>query len=177
MTSQTQPLRAAATPAAAVRWSQLMLGVICMMTISSPQYVWTLLTKPLMAKLGIGLPTLQVTFTLLVMLQAFFSPFQGWLIDRFGPRVLISVGTLLAGISWVLASYALSTSLLYLTYGCLGGIGTGIVYVGVVGLMVAGFRTAAASLPALLPRAMAWARSSRPFRSRPRLRHMALMRP
>ena len=139
MTSQVQPLRAAAMPAATVRWSQLVLGVICMMTISSPQYVWTLLTKPLMAKLGIGLPTLQVTFTLLVMLQAFFSPFQGWLIDRFGPRVLISIGTLLAGASWVLASYAQSTSMLYLTYGGLGGIGTGIVYVGVVGLMVRWF--------------------------------------
>jgi hypothetical protein len=51
-----------------------------MMTISSPQYVWTLMTKPLMAKLGIALPELQVTFSILVLLQAFFSPFQGALV-------------------------------------------------------------------------------------------------
>ncbi len=139
MTSQTDSFSGTTASAVTGRWIQLALGIICMMTISSPQYVWTLLTKPLMAKLGIMLPSVQVTFTLLVLLQAFFSPFQGALIDRFGPRLLISIGTLLAGLSWVLASYAHSTLLLYLTYGCLGGLGTGIVYVGVVGLMVRWF--------------------------------------
>ncbi len=29
------------------RWNQLLLGVIAMMAISSPQYVWTLFTGPL----------------------------------------------------------------------------------------------------------------------------------
>jgi OFA family oxalate/formate antiporter-like MFS transporter len=130
---------AATSSAAHTRWIQLGLGLLCMMTISSPQYVWTLMTKPLMAKLGIALPEVQITFSVLIVLQAFFSPFQGALIDRFGPRLLISIGTLLAGVSWVLASYATSTTMLYLTYGGLGGLGTGIVYVGVVGLMVRWF--------------------------------------
>jgi oxalate/formate antiporter len=110
-----------------------------MMSISSPQYIWTLFTKPLAAKLGVTLPELQVTFSLLVFLQAFLSPFQGSLIDRFGARTLISVGTLAAGSSWIFASYAHSELMLYLTYGVLGGVGTGIVYVGVVGLVVRWF--------------------------------------
>jgi oxalate/formate antiporter len=110
-----------------------------MMSISSPQYIWTLFTKPLAAKFGVTLPELQVTFSLLVFLQAFLSPFQGSLIDRFGARTLISIGTLVAGSSWVLASFAHSEAMLYLTYGVLGGIGTGIVYVGVVGLVVRWF--------------------------------------
>lgn len=121
------------------RWTQLALGLVCMMSISSPQYVWTLMTRPLMTKLGIALPELQVTFSILVLLQAFCSPFQGALIDRFGPRLLISIGTLLAGASWMLAAHADSTLALYLTYGGVGGLGTGIVYVGVVGLMVRWF--------------------------------------
>jgi OFA family oxalate/formate antiporter-like MFS transporter len=121
------------------RWLQLVLGLLCMMSISSPQYVWTLFTKPLAAKFGVALPELQVTFSLLVFLQAFLSPFQGSLIDRFGARALISIGTLTAGLSWTLASYAHSETALYLTYGVLGGIGTGIVYVGVVGLVVRWF--------------------------------------
>jgi oxalate/formate antiporter len=110
-----------------------------MMSISSPQYIWTLFTKPLAAKFDVTLPELQVTFSLLVFLQAFLSPFQGSLIDRFGARTLISIGTLVAGSSWVLASFAHSEAMLYLTYGVLGGIGTGIVYVGVVGLVVRWF--------------------------------------
>ena len=124
---------------ARTRWMQLALGLVCMMSISSPQYVWTLFTKPLAAKLGAGLPELQVTFSVLVFLQAFFSPFQGALIERFGARTLISIGTVMAGLSWTLASYAHSTTGLYLTYGALGGLGTGTVYVGVIGLVVSWF--------------------------------------
>jgi OFA family oxalate/formate antiporter-like MFS transporter len=121
------------------RWLQLGLGLVCMMAISSPQYVWTLMTKPLATKLGIDMPSLQVTFSLLIILQTFFSPFQGKLIDRFGPRLLISIGTVMSGLSWVLASFVQSAAMLYLTYGLIGGLGTGIVYVGVVGLMVRWF--------------------------------------
>jgi oxalate/formate antiporter len=45
----------------------------------------------------------------------------------------------MSGLSWVFAAQANSATLLYLTYGVLGGLGTGIVYVGVVGLMVRWF--------------------------------------
>ena len=123
----------------AKRWWQLLAGLVCMMAISSPQYVWTLFTKPLTAAFGVPLSTLQVTFSILIVLQTFSSPFQGWLVDRFGPRLLISAGSLLTGLSWVLASDAGDVTTLYLTYGLLGGIGTGIVYIGVVGLMVKWF--------------------------------------
>ncbi|WP_373887752.1 oxalate/formate MFS antiporter [Cupriavidus basilensis] len=128
-----------ALPLARTRWFQLALGVACMMAISSPQYVWTLFTKPLAAKLGVPLSELQVTFSLLIVLQTFFSPFQGALIERFGPRRLIALGTVLSGLSWVLAAQVHSLGMLYLSYGVVGGLGTGIVYVGVVGQMVRWF--------------------------------------
>jgi oxalate/formate antiporter len=121
------------------RWVQLLLGLICMMAISSPQYVWTLFTRPIGSALGVTPAALQVTFSLLIVLQTFFSPFQGWLVDRFGPRLLIGAGGVLTGLSWVLAAQAGSLLALYLTYGVLGGLGTGIVYVGVVGQMVGWF--------------------------------------
>jgi OFA family oxalate/formate antiporter-like MFS transporter len=123
----------------ATRWVQLLLGLVCMMAISSPQYTWTLFTKPLGTQLGVTPAAIQVTFSLLVVLQTFFSPFQGWLVDRFGPRLLIGVGVAMTGLSWVLAAHAMSLVALYLTYGLLAGLGTGIVYVGVVGLMVGWF--------------------------------------
>jgi MFS transporter, OFA family, oxalate/formate antiporter len=121
------------------RWMQLILGLICMMAISSPQYVWTLFTKPLMAQLGVKLSTLQITFTIFIVLQTFLSPLQGFLIEKFGPKLLLGAGALLTGLSWVLASSAGSLTAIYLTYGLLGGIGTGVIYVGIVGLMVAWF--------------------------------------
>src|ERR1035437_2671585 len=111
------------------RWFQLLLGLVCMMAISSPQYVWTLFTKPLGSTLGAAPAALQVTFSLLIVLQTFFSPFQGYLVDRFGPRNLIALGGVLSGLSWVLASQVTSLLGLYLTYGLIGGLGTGIVYI------------------------------------------------
>ncbi|MBS0641072.1 MAG: oxalate/formate MFS antiporter [Acetobacteraceae bacterium] len=129
----------AATPGGLARWGQLGLGLICMMTISSPQYVWTLFTKPFGTTLGASATAIQVTFSLLIVLQTFFSPFQGWLVDRFGPRLLICMGCAMAGLSWVLASFVTSLAGLYLTYGVIGGLGSGIVYIGVVGQMVAWF--------------------------------------
>jgi OFA family oxalate/formate antiporter-like MFS transporter len=121
------------------RWTQLVLGVIAMMAISSPQYVWTLFTGPLNQKFGTTLAELQWTFSLLIILQTWFSPFQAYLVDRFGPRLLIAVGALMSGGSWVLAAYAGDLWTLYLTYGVVGGFGTGIIYVGIIGLMVRWF--------------------------------------
>jgi oxalate/formate antiporter len=121
------------------RWIQLILGVIAMMAISSPQYVWTLFTGPLNQKLGTTLAELQWTFSLLVILQTWLSPFQAYLVDRFGPRLLIGIGALLSGGSWVISAYVDNLWALYFSYGVLGGFGTGIIYVGIVGLMVRWF--------------------------------------
>ncbi|RPE01244.1 oxalate/formate MFS antiporter [Candidatus Pantoea deserta] len=121
------------------KWMQLLLGLVCMVSISSPQYVWALFTRPLMEKLHAPLAEIQITFSILIILQTFFSPLQGKLIDRFGPRVLITIGTLMAGSSWMLVSHLDSLWELYLYYGVVGGLGTGIVYIGVVGLMVRWF--------------------------------------
>jgi MFS transporter, OFA family, oxalate/formate antiporter len=125
--------------ATSARWIQLALGLIAMMSISSPQYVWTLFTKPLQEATGAPLSAIQVTFTLVIVLQTFFSPVQGYLVDKFGPRLLIACGCLLSGLGWITAAYASGLTGLYLTYGLFCGIGTGIVYVGIVGLMVRWF--------------------------------------
>jgi oxalate/formate antiporter len=110
-----------------------------MMAISSPQYIWTLFTPAMGQAFGVKLSQLQITFSLLIVFQTFLSPFQGWLIERFGPRLLLSIGGALTGLSWILASRATHLTDLYLTYGLLGGIGTGVIYVGIVGHMVQWF--------------------------------------
>src|SRR5438132_10959198 len=121
------------------RWIQLLLGLLCMIVISSPQYVWTLFTQPLMGSLHASLAQIQITFSLLIVVQTFLSPCQGFVVDKFGPRALLSLGGALTGLSWVLAARASTIVGLYLTYGLLGGIGTGIVYIGVIGHMVQWF--------------------------------------
>ncbi len=89
--------------------------------------------------MGTTLAEIQVTFSLLIVLQTFFSPIQAYLVDRFGPRLLITVGALMSGGSWVLSAYAANLWTLYIAYGVIGGLGTGIIYVGIIGLMVRWF--------------------------------------
>jgi len=121
------------------RWLQLAIGVLCMISIASPQYVWALLTKPFMAKLGVSLAEVQVVFSIVVGLQCFLSPLGGYLVERFGIRQLLTAGAVLVASSWIVGSQAQSLTALYLTYGLFAGLGTGIVYIGVVGLMVKWF--------------------------------------
>src|ERR1700688_5156035 len=121
------------------RWIQLVLGLVAMMSISSPQYVWTLFTKSFQDNLHSNLPAIQITFSIVIVLQTWLSPLQGYLVDKFGARLLIAIGCLLSGLGWVTSAYVTSLAGLYLTYGLFCGVGTGIVYVGIIGLMVRWF--------------------------------------
>jgi MFS transporter, OFA family, oxalate/formate antiporter len=121
------------------RWIQLLLGFIVMMTISSPQYVWTLFVPSFQKTTGVILSEVQWTITILIVLQTWLSPLQGYLVERLGPKLLIGLGALMSGCGWIASSYISSVWGLYATYGLLCGVGTGIVYVGIIGLMVKWF--------------------------------------
>jgi len=125
--------------AANTRWIQLLLGFIVMMTISSPQYVWTLFVPSFQKTTGSILSEVQWTITLLIVLQTWLSPLQGYLVEKFGPKLLIGLGAVMSGLGWIASSYIGTLWGLYATYGLLCGIGTGIVYIGIVGLMVKWF--------------------------------------
>jgi oxalate/formate antiporter len=125
--------------AGGTRWIQLLLGFIVMMTISSPQYVWTLFVPSFQKTTGGILSEVQWTITILIVLQTWLSPAQGYLVDKFGPKLLIGLGALMSGAGWIASSYITSVWGLYATYGLLCGVGTGIVYIGIIGLMVRWF--------------------------------------
>ena len=135
--SMAQPMTMPTTSSA--RWIQLVLGLIAMMSISSPQYVWTLFTKSFQDGLGATLPAIQVTFSILIVLQTWLSPLQGYMVDKLGPRLLIACGCALSGAGWIASAHVSTLTGLYLTYGLLCGVGTGIVYIGIIGLMVRWF--------------------------------------
>jgi OFA family oxalate/formate antiporter-like MFS transporter len=124
---------------AATRWIQLLMGFVVMMVISSPQYVWTLFVPSFQKTTGAALSDVQWTITILIVLQTWLSPVQGFLVEKLGPKLLIGAGALLSGAGWIASSSIDSLWGLYATYGLLCGIGTGIVYIGIIGLMVKWF--------------------------------------
>jgi OFA family oxalate/formate antiporter-like MFS transporter len=114
------------------RWVQLIAGMIAMMAIANLQYAWTLFTKPLQSHLNVKLSMIQLAFTLFILVETWLVPFEGYLVDRIGPRLMLGVGGLMVGAGWIGTGYAESLRALYLWY-CLGGVGAGVVYGGTIG--------------------------------------------
>jgi len=114
------------------RWAQLVAGIVAMMAIANLQYAWTLFTTPIQNHLHVSLVAVQWTFTLFVALETWLVPFEGYLVDIIGPRLMLGLGSIMVALGWVGSGRAESINGLYFWYG-LGGIGAGIVYGGCIG--------------------------------------------
>ena len=79
-----------ATASEATRWGQLIFGIICMTMIANLQYGWTLFVGPIDQKYHWGRAAIQVAFTIFVLTETWLVPIEGYLIDKFGPRIMIS---------------------------------------------------------------------------------------
>jgi OFA family oxalate/formate antiporter-like MFS transporter len=109
------------------RWAQLVLGIICMAMVANLQYGWTLFVNPITEKFHWTRAAIQVSFSIFVLCETWLVPVEGYLMDRFGPRPVVLVGGILAGLSWIINSYADSLGLFYFS-AVIGGIGAGAVY-------------------------------------------------
>src|SRR5436309_3091000 len=96
--------RALATDA--TRWGQLIFGIICMVMIANLQYGWTLFVGPIDSKYHWGRAAIQVAFTIFVLTETWLVPIEGYLIDKFGPRIMISGSGVLVAIAWIINSFA-----------------------------------------------------------------------
>jgi MFS transporter, OFA family, oxalate/formate antiporter len=116
-----------AAPRPTVRWLQLVAGIICMVMIANLQYGWTLFVSPIDEKYHWGRAAIQVAFTIFVLTETWLVPVEGWLVDRFGPKIVVFVGGVLVAIAWAMNSAADTLTTLYIA-AALGGIGAGGVY-------------------------------------------------
>ncbi len=109
------------------RWGQLAIGIACMATIANLQYGWTLFVNPIHDQYQWSRAAIQVAFTVFILTETWLVPIEGYLVDRYGPRVVVVVAGVLVGAAWVLNAVADSLPLLYLA-AAVGGIGAGAVY-------------------------------------------------
>jgi OFA family oxalate/formate antiporter-like MFS transporter len=124
------------------RWSQLWLGLICMILIANLQYAWTLFVHPMSVANHWSIAGIQVAFSIFIATETWLTPIEGWLVDalgaRRGPPTLIAFGGIMVGLAWVVDSYAGSLGMLYVG-AALSGTGAGAVYATCVGNAVKWF--------------------------------------
>lgn len=114
------------------RWWQLIAGFIAMMDIANLQYAWTLFTTPLTRSLHASLAAVQVAFAAFVLTETWLVPFEGYLVDLLGTRLIVVLGGILVGLGWIGAGLSHSVGTLVFWYA-IGGVGAGAVYGACVG--------------------------------------------
>ncbi len=100
--------------------------------IANLQYGWTLFINPIEEKYHWGRAAIQVTFTILIVMETWVAPIAGYLIDRFGPRVIVCGSGALVATAWIINSVADSLVLFYLA-ALIAGFGAGPIFAATVG--------------------------------------------
>jgi OFA family oxalate/formate antiporter-like MFS transporter len=143
MTSASTTAGTAALTTPTTRWTQLILGIICMVLIANLQYGWTLFVNPIhQAHAGWSLTAIQFSFAIFVALETWLTPIEGWIVDSLGPRLgaklMVAFGGVMVALGWIVNARADSLQTLYIG-AVLAGTGGGAVYATCVGQAVKWF--------------------------------------
>ena len=122
----------------ASRWRILAACSVAMLAIANLQYAWTMFTIDLTKSLNAPLDAVQWALTFFIIAQTGLFPISAYLVDRFGPRIVVALASVLVGAGWIGAGLANSLPMLYVVYG-IGGVGAGAVYSASVGVAMKWF--------------------------------------
>jgi MFS transporter, OFA family, oxalate/formate antiporter len=113
------------------RWL-IALAAVVMQICLGAAYGWSVFVAPLVSMTGWTLTQVSLNFTLAIAFLGLGTIIGGLWQDRSGPRPVATVAGVIYGISYLLAGWFASQHSLwgmYVSYGCLGGIGMGMGYI------------------------------------------------
>ncbi|MBU6507799.1 MAG: oxalate/formate MFS antiporter [Alphaproteobacteria bacterium] len=123
----SQALSAAQGSFTRTRWTQLILGIICMSAVANLQYAWTLFVVPITTQFGWSKAEIQVAFTIFILCETWLVPIEGAIVDRIGPKWMILAGGIGTFLAWLIDSQATQLWQFYVGGG-LAGFAGGAVY-------------------------------------------------
>ena len=102
-------------------------------------YAFSVLVRPIMETLGASMGDVTWTFSLAILFLGMSAALLGRFVEKIGPQKSGLMAAFFFGTGLLGTAYALSIrslSLLYLFYGCIGGIGLGTGYITPVSTLV-----------------------------------------
>lgn len=123
------------------RWLVAVAGVVIQLCLGTI-YGWSVFTKPLMTQFGWTQTQATLPFTIAIGVLAVATITGGTWLDKKGPKIVATVGTIMFSIGIILTGFAIqigSLALLYLTYGVIGGLGLGLGYITPIATLVKWF--------------------------------------
>lgn len=110
------------------RWSVVAGGVSILMCLGVA-YSWGVFLLPIDQEMGWGRAKISFAVSVLLLVFSVFMVIGGLLEKKIGPRKTAGIGGMLVGLGWLLASFSRTPLELYLYYGVIAGIGTGLSYI------------------------------------------------
>ncbi|MDQ2716808.1 MAG: OFA family MFS transporter [Chloroflexota bacterium] len=120
------------------RWVIAISAILVQLSLGAV-YAWSVFLPAVMKLYGVSKPAANLTFSIVLAALGITAAFGGYFQNRFGPRVVASVGGILYGIGFILAGFAPNLLTLYLTYGVLAGIGIGLGYIVPLAMLIKWF--------------------------------------
>lgn len=109
------------------RWLFIPLGLVVLLCLGTV-YSWSIFSGPFEAELNTRPGTILLPFLVLGITFTLVMPITGLYMNRCSPRILTSLGGIVVGIGYLLASQAPNLPLLVLSYGVIAGLGVGMAY-------------------------------------------------
>ncbi len=110
------------------RWF-VVFGAVLLQLCLGAIYSWSLFNQPLVDKFGWEKDSVLLTFSIAIFVFAAATLISGRLQDQIGPRKVAMIGGVLYGGGMILASFATSLPMMYISYGVIAGAGVGFAYV------------------------------------------------
>lgn len=109
------------------RWLLILYGMLLMMLMGTV-YSYSVFRVALEKVLTVSTSQSGLPYMVALACYALFMFLSGKYVERFQPKVLISLGGLMVATGWILASFADHMIALTVCYGLIGGAGVGIAY-------------------------------------------------
>jgi MFS family permease len=105
------------------KYMAVVIAFFIMLIVYGIYYSFGIFFKPVLDEFGWSRAETSGAFSLSWIMQGFFSIVMGWLNDKLGPRVVLSVAGILVGAGLLLTSQIHSVWQFYLYYGIIIGVG------------------------------------------------------